>query len=1023
VADLSSFFAELRRRKVVRVAAIYVVGAWVLLQVADTVLGLGDFPSWIGRALLITVIAGLPVAVVLAWIFDFTPEGIVATEADPPESERPFEFSEPEPLDPGQLDLVRPQLTPLVGRTEECALLQGRLAHAIEGHGGIVLIGGEPGVGKTRLGEEAIERGHALGMLPLVGHAYEEQVAPFITSTEILEEVARALPDQNLRNVLGKTAPDIALLLPELRRRFPNIPAHMELPPEQQQRYMFNALLEFTERLSRVSPLLMLLDDLQWADESSMLLLEHIAPRLPGLPVLMVITYRDVAADLGEPFKRALARLTRLDYVTRIPLRQLGQDDVATLLAELGGSDAPQSLVAAVYAETRGNAFFVQSVYRHLADEGHLFDAQGQWLTDIDIESLALPEGVRLVIQHRLERMPEATRATLTRAAVMGLRFDLGILEATAATADEAIDAIEAAEAAGLAFPAAGARSNRYEFSHALVRQALLESLSLPRRQRLHLALAEVMEQRWGDQGSTVAEIANHYYRAGPSAPVDKARHFLQQAGEQLLATAAPDEAIVAFDRALELEEGMPRLQRAQLLNGRGLAHRTRANWDQAALDRLEALPLFEAEGDIRAIARICWELSFDRAWANDMAGGEALARRGLAAIEPGVSKERCQLMAALSMTAGNRDNFELWERTINEAASMAEELGEIRVLGAQILQCKQYLGEHWSKGGMHAETADQAIALVEKLGLPPWDMANTLSPAMVGYAANARFDDIDQLWQRTERLGIEAGDVGAVGHARMMSAMIDGIRGDFVVAREKLTERLEWARETGFAWTTTLLTLLGMVEFWSGDRQTAMQLAREAMDNPIDGTMAGMESAFYLLMLAYAGEQASLENLLQSTRTRLPKAGQENQIGSWNLGMATLEATALMGQRSAAAALYPCAVQLIEAGTHLVWPLGMAANFAGIAAAAGDQWDAASGHFDQSEAQAERLKSPMVLAEASRWRGQMHLWRNGKGDAADAGRHLQQARELYAQLGMSLHVELATKMLAEGQAGHGSGG
>ena len=1011
--EIKAMIAELQRRKVVRVTAFYLVGAWVLLQVGDVIIGLGDFPGWLGQALLAAVVVGLPVAVVLAWMFDLTPEGIVATEEVPPASDQQFTFSDPEPLDPGQLDLVRPQLTPLIGRAEECALLDRRMAAAIDGRGGIVLIGGEPGVGKTRLGEEAITRAHALGMLPLIGHAYEEHGAAFITSTEILEEVARALPDENLRNILGNTAPEIALLLPELRRRFPNIPPAMELPPEQQQRYLFNALLEFTERLTRSAPLLMLLDDLQWADESSMLLLEHMAPHLPRLPLLMVITYRDVTADLGEPFKRALARLGRLDYVSKIALRQLGKDDVATLLAELGGPRPPAALVEAIFSETRGNAFFVQSVYRHLADEGRLFDEHGQWRRDIEIAQLDVPEGVRLVIQRRLERMPEAAQAALRRASVMGLRFDLGILEATAGDGEDTLDVIETAETAGLVFPAAGGRSNRFEFSHALVRQTLLESLSVPRLQRLHLVLAEAMERAWGDKPGAVAEIAGHYYRAGPAADIGKTRDYLQRAAEQLLAAAAVDESIIAFDRALELEDDMPNLQRAQLLNQRGLAHRTLGNWDAGARDRLAALPLFEAEQDTRAIARICWDMSFEHAWANDMEGGEALARRGLQALEPGPSVARCQLMAALSMTAGNRLDFELWDATINEAIAMAEELGEYGVLGAQILQCKCYLGEHWLKGQMYADTADRSIAIVEELALPPWDVANVLSAAMIGYVTNARFEDIDRLWQKTERLGQASGDWGAIGHARLAAGLVDGARGRLAQAIERLTERVEWGRATGFAWNSTVLCLLSCMQFRAGDRPAALRTLHEALETPIQGTMSGIEAATHMLLLAYGGDYETAQQVLNDSRERLPIAGQENQIGAWWLGMSALESQALMGQRQGAAALYPCATQLLEAGTHFVWPFGLTQNYAGIAAACDNQWAAAGAHFDQAERLADRLESPLMLAETARWRGQMHQWRGADGDTDRARQLWQQAGDGYAALGMSDHVALSDRLLA----------
>ena len=145
-------------------------------------------------------------------------------------------------------------------------------------------------------------------MLTLVGHAYEERGEPFIVAVEIIEALMRVLPDAALRQVLGDSAAEVARLVPRLRDRLPDIPSPVELAPEQRQRYLYNALLDFTRRLSNTVPSVILLDDLHWADESSMNLLEHIAPNISDLPLLYVVTYRDIASDMGPPFRRARPR-------------------------------------------------------------------------------------------------------------------------------------------------------------------------------------------------------------------------------------------------------------------------------------------------------------------------------------------------------------------------------------------------------------------------------------------------------------------------------------------------------------------------------------------------------------------------------------------------------------------------------------------------------------------------------------------------------------------------------------------
>lgn len=1003
-------WTELRRRKVVRVALAYVIGAWLLMQVGDTLVGLLELPGWTGKALVVALALGFPVVLVLSWMFDITPGGLERTEPAAEAAPGVFRFADPAPIDAGELDLLRPQATPLIGREQEMALLGERLQEALAGRGGLVLIGGEPGAGKTRLGEEALALGHARGMLPLVGHAYEEHGAPFITSTEILEQLVRAVPPDNLRNVLGPTAGEITLLLPELRRRLPDIPPAQQVPPEQQQRYLFNALLELTERLAGAVPLVVLLDDMQWADESTMLLLEHLAPHLPRLRVIYIATYRDVAADMGEPFQRALARLTRLDSVSRIALRDLGRDEVRVLLASLGPPDPPVSTVEVIYRETEGNPFFVQSVFRHLAEEGRLFDADGGWRTDLDPESLAVPDSVRLVIGQRLKRLGEQTQAILGQAAVMGLRFELGLVERAWARDGEAVlTAIEAAETAGLAFPAAGPRSDRYEFSHALVRQTLLEALSAPRRQRLHLALADAMEAARADGGRYTADVARHLYDSGPLADAGRTRRFLFEAGQEAFAAAAADEALEAYDKALELDSGLEDEERARVLYHRGVAWRALNRWDDAARDWLAALPVFEELGDGETVARICWDLAYWHSWGNRMAEAEALCTRGLAAVGDEPSVARCQLLAAFAMCAGERTRYETWETHIEQAIAMAEQLDERRLLGGYILTGKQYLGEHWLRGGLHAETADRAIALMRSLG-SPFELSTTLGASFLGYMANGRFDDVERNYIEAYPLARAHGDFGTEMHAQLAWGMVQCYRGDIEAGRARITLVADWTREVDFAWKGPVLSLQAMICFWAGDWERAREIADETIAVAIEGTMAGMEESVRLLLLAQAGDPTA-KALMDDLQPRVCVAGQENQLGSWHVGMAMLEAAALLGLRDRCAALYDCAVQLERVGSHVVWGLGLAEKHAAIAAAAGGHWDRADRHFDAATARAKSIGDRLDQAELLRWKAQARLWRGAKDDQVEAVALAGAARGAYAAIGMSRHAGLAEKL------------
>jgi len=1012
------FFEEIVKRKVLPVAAAYAIGGWLLLQIGDVLIGLLELPGWTGKVLVAVVALGLPVALVLSWLYDWTPQGIVSAAGVDTSAPKRYAFAELGTIDIGQLDLGRPQLTPLIGRAAECETIATRLDEAAAGRGGVVLIGGEPGVGKTRLGEEALELGLERQMLPLVGHAYEEHAAPFIISTEILEDIVRALPPDTLRSALGDTAPEISRLLPGLRRVLPDIPEPLEVPPDQQQRYLFNALLDFIERLSGSAPLVMLLDDLQWADDSSTLLLEHFVPHLPRMPVLFVVTYRDVAADMGEPFKRALGMLSRQEFATRIPLRQLSRDDVMALLTNLGGAGVPDELVDVIYQETSGNAFFVKSVYQHLAEEGRLFDAAGNWLTDIDVAALAVPEGVRLVIERRVQRLGEQTARTLTLASVMGLRFDLGVLEEMHDdAAGDVLDAIEEAETAGLVFAAAVHRENRYEFSHALVRHALLDALSPPRRQRFHLQLAQAMEAVYGDSGPRVADIARHYYRAGPSADADKTRHFLELAGLQALATAAADEARIAFDGALELVADDDVGQRAMLLYRRGLAWRTLGRWDASGRDWDDALEGLEATGHNDIVTRICWERAFQSTWALDPPRAQAFAERGLRAAGDEPSAARCRLLAVLGHAVGLGGEFDESDAYLAQATAMAEALGDPHLLGAEVLMSRQYNLQHYHRGALHAEVADRAIALVREHG-KPWDVSVALSAATPGYLATGRFKDLERFNEEALSLAVQHGDLGGQLHAHCFLALVHAYRGELDTARELMLPALDIERELPAY--SFIQSILAAIHLWRGEWEPAKEAAAQAVAHAVSGAFEGLEAAHQLKVLAGIGD-ADAEKVLETWRWRWPQAGQQNPAGAWYLGMAAIEAAALLGRRGDAAALYPCAVQLSELGSLYSFSIGLTERFAGIAAAAGGNWEQAEQHFDNAIEQAQQVNARLELTETVRWRAQMLLWRDEPDDREQARQLLTKARSAYAEIGMSGHVGIVEKMLAasEEPGGH----
>ena len=481
----------------------------------------------------------------------------------------------PPPTDARPFPSESPARTPFVGRVAELATLSTALERARAGSGGMVLIGGEPGIGKTRLAEEAAAEAVAAGMQVLVGHSYEiVGAAPYVAVVEILEAaLAAALSGEAfVAGVLGDAAPEVARLLPQLRRRFPGLPAPLELPPAQERLYLFRCLSDSLARLARGRPALVVLDDLQWADEATLLFVEHLAPHLTGLPLLVVATYRDT--DVGRPLARTFGDLHRRRLAGRISLRALTPVEAGELVAGLAGQDPPAELVDALHAASDGNVFFLEEIVRDLAESGRAFDDAGRFRTGVAVDDLGLPEGVRLVIERRLDRLSEPARAALAAAAVSGRVFSVPLMQTLDdLDGDAVLDIVDEAEQAVIV--AATGNDDEFLFAHDLIRQTLVAGLSGTRRRRLHARVADALERlHANDVRAAAATIAHHLLEAGPAADPKRTFGYLKMAAESAMETSAFEEAVRHFESALLLPDAATARELADLRVALGRAHR-----------------------------------------------------------------------------------------------------------------------------------------------------------------------------------------------------------------------------------------------------------------------------------------------------------------------------------------------------------------------------------------------------------------------------------------------------------------
>ena len=447
---------------------------------------------------------------------------------------------------------VRLPQNSLVGRECEMATLRAGLDDATSGRGRLFLISGEPGIGKTRLADELAVVAEAKGMALLVGHCSErDEAVAYLPFVEILENfIDRASTPDALRTALGEQGPELARLVPRLKNILPGLRPPLDLPPAQARRQLFNCYRDFIARVAREQPLLLVLEDLHWSGDSTLSLLDHLMQRLSDLPLLLVGTYRDAELNVTGGLAKTLEDLLRGRLATQVRLTGLPRDEVAAMLKGLSGKSPPDAVVSQIYAETEGNPFFVEELFRHLEEENRLYDSAGQFRSELGIAELEAPPSVRLVVARRLARLTDPTQKMLATAAVIGRLFSFEILQgASAANEDSILKCIEEAEKAGLLFSVADSPKARFQFSHELVRQAVIGGLSAARRQRLHLEVAGAIERTYSAAlEDYCAELAHHYAR---SLNTEKTVEYLDRAGRQAIKRGALKEAELCLKQAI----------------------------------------------------------------------------------------------------------------------------------------------------------------------------------------------------------------------------------------------------------------------------------------------------------------------------------------------------------------------------------------------------------------------------------------------------------------------------------------
>lgn len=497
----------------------------------------------------------------------------------------------------------------LIGR-EECLARFERAFAATEGGSGLTItIAGEAGIGKSRLVDELAARARELSPSGLVlrGSCFEHDAAvPFAPLIDLWRSFISSLPPEDVPAIFGGDGGDLVKLMPELRELFGESATPSAGEPEQEKHRLLQALLQPIVRLAREAPLLLIIEDLQWSDDTSLEFLQSVARRTRDLPLVLLVTYR--SDEVGRSLAHFLAELDRGRATVELSLKRLGRPEVARMIAAIfGAADPPlPDLVTTLHELTDGNPFFIEEVLKSLTMSGQVLYRDGAWGQELTSE-LQIPRSVHDAVRQRSARLSDDAQRLLVHAAVAGRRFDLPLLTRVSGTSDTVM--LASTKELISAQLVVEESEDRFAFRHALTQQAIYSGLLIRERRTLHREIAEAIRDAGPDEvDARLGELAHHYFEAGEW---EEAFEYSARVGEIAQKLFSPAAAVRHFSRALEAVARTTRPQPAWIYSARGRAHDAVGDFEAAREDHETALRITRADLDLGGEWRALLDLGF----------------------------------------------------------------------------------------------------------------------------------------------------------------------------------------------------------------------------------------------------------------------------------------------------------------------------------------------------------------------------------------------------------------------------
>jgi hypothetical protein len=686
---------------------------------------------------------------------------------------------------------------------------------------------------------------------------------------------------------------------------------------------------------------------------------------------------------------------------------------VKYMLLALAQEEPPPALVETIYRETEGNPLFVEEFVKLMIEEERLFDTAGNWRTDLAPKTLQLPRGVSLVIERRLQRLGLRSREALTTAAVIGRHFRYDLLETAGALKSEALlEAVDEAEDAHLIQAGRVGGHIEFTFAHELIRQTLYRELSLLRRQRVHLQVADAMEGIYALRlDEHAAELAYHYTEAGTLAEPAKLYRYLVLEGNQAMAASAFEEALRCYERAGTLVSPGTQ-QRADLLWKLGTAQHSAGEWNAAAITWNETVSAYEALGDVEGAERTCDALTLLHTWHGQIMEALQVAQKGLTIAPESGSEPRCRLLSLTGVMLSIGHHPAAAEPLIDQALAIAERRGDAGLLG-NVLATR---GVH-QRMYVQFQECFASLTRAEDLLRSANDLAglarcyNYQAPLLGYLGMHAEAERaLDELQVLANKLGDPA---GMAMHA-LVRAILALVRGEFAAADTWAQDAEERARQAARLALPSALQLRAEIAFLTGCWEAVEPLTIEAthiyeeMGCPPTGYVGP------LCLLRYRAERGDHEGAqaLLPELQRLGELGQPASSAAFDAMVTAALSLAALDMKQHAAAIYPLLLAMADKGVVFAgtsYPLLQ--RVLGMLASTNAWWDRASTHYDTALQQADRARATKEATETYDHYARMLLARNQSGDRDRGHALLERAIHGYGDIGMPSHLEKARQL------------